>query len=263
MAGWRFTGPGVAAALFAALTIVLSLSPMAAAAEGDGLIETVRRIKPAIVGIGFRNPLGRPPVRLVGTGFAIGDGSLVATNNHVVMQQDEREQLVVLAGRGEKPAVITGEVVAFDAGHDVAVIRIGGPPLKPLSLGPAEFRPEGTPIAFTGYPIGAIYGLFPVTHRGIVSAITPIVIPQANPRQLSVAMIRRLQDRFRVYQLDATAYPGNSGSPLYVADSGQVLGVISSVFVKETKEKVLSDPSGITFAVPVRYLLELLKKNNL
>ena len=40
------------------------------------------------------------------------------------------------------------------------------------------------------------------------------------------------QGSFDVYQLDATAYPGNSGSPLLDADSGKVLGVINSVFVK-------------------------------
>jgi len=99
----------------------------------------------------------------------------------------------------------------------------------------------------------------PVTHRGIVSAITPIGIPQANSRDLDPALIRRLaNDVFRVYQLDATAYPGNSGSPLYEPASGEVLGVMNMVFVKSTKENVLSDPSGISYAIPVEYLQRLL-----
>ena len=63
---------------------------------------------------------------------------------------------------------------------------------------------------------------------------------------------------FRVYQLDATAYPGNSGSPLYDPASGEVLGVMNMVFVKSTKENVLSDPSGISYAIPVEYLQRLL-----
>jgi len=69
-----------------------------------------------------------------------------------------------------------------------------------------------------------------------------------------------LSDRlpFRVYQLDATAYPGNSGSPLYDPETGEVLGVMNMVFVKSTKENVLSDPSGISYAIPVEYLQRLL-----
>ena len=61
-----------------------------------------------------------------------------------------------------------------------------------------------------------------------------------------------------MYQLDATAYPGNSGSPLYDPETGVVIGVLNMVFVKSTKENVLSDPSGISYAIPVEYLQRLL-----
>ena len=37
-----------------------------------------------------------------------------------------------------------------------------------------------------------------------------------------------------------------------------VIGLVSSVFVKASKESVLRDPSGITFAIPIRYARELL-----
>ena len=73
-------------------------------------------------------------------------------------------------------------------------------------------------------------------------------------------MIRRLRSDFSVYQLDATAYPGNSGSPVYDPETGQVLAILSSVFVKQTKEKILADPSGITFAIPIRYARELVER---
>ena len=63
---------------------------------------------------------------------------------------------------------------------------------------------------------------------------------------------------FFLYQMDATAYPGNSGSPVYDQKSGKVVAVINKVFVKRTKESVLSDPSGITYAIPVRYLQNML-----
>jgi hypothetical protein len=38
-----------------------------------------------------------------------------------------------------------------------------------------------------------------------------------------------------------------------------VIGVVNSVFVKETKEAVLEKPSGITYAIPVSFVRALLK----
>ncbi len=99
----------------------------------------------------------------------------------------------------------------------------------------------------------------PVTHRGIVSAITPIAIPQLSAQQLDVKLIQRLSAPYDVFQLDATAYPGNSGSPLYAVDTGLVVGVVNKVFVKESKENVLENPSGITYAIPIEHASALLR----
>ena len=67
-----------------------------------------------------------------------------------------------------------------------------------------------------------------------------------------------MRDPFDVFQLDAIAYPGNSGSPVYHPDSGQVIGVVNSVYVKESKESALERPSGITYAIPVTWVRQLL-----
>ena len=64
---------------------------------------------------------------------------------------------------------------------------------------------------------------------------------------------------FHVFQLDGTAYPGSSGSPLYDSDSGEVYGVVNLVFVKGKKESALSNPSGISYAIPANFVTELLK----
>jgi serine protease Do len=70
------------------------------------------------------------------------------------------------------------------------------------------------------------------------------------PQGLTPKLIKRADDPFTIFQLDATAYPGNSGSPLYDGETGEVIGVINSVFVKGAKENALRDPSGITYAIP-------------
>ena len=241
--------------------LLLCLVPVAGSAAG--LPDIVRKVKGGIVGIGTYAELRRPPAKLMGTGFAVADGSYIVTNNHVVdraLKDKAGEALVVFIGAGKRAKLVKASVMATDAAHDVAILKVAGHRLRPLKIGDTRKVEDGQSIAFTGYPIGAVLGLYPVTHRGIIAARTPIAIPQTSPRRLDAAMIKRLRERFEVFQLDATAYPGNSGSPLYDRASGAVLGIISSVFVKTTKEKVLSDPSGITYAVPITHAVDLLRK---
>jgi S1-C subfamily serine protease len=120
---------------------------------------------------------------------------------------------------------------------------------------------EGEQYLLTGFPIGTVLGLFAATHRAMIAAITPIAIPPADARKLDTAMVMRLQSgAYPVFQLDATSYPGNSGSPLYDPGTGEVVGVLNMVFVKGTKEKALTDPSGISYAIPSRHLQALIRE---
>lgn len=228
------------------------------------LVRLLPQIKPAVVAIGTYQRTRSPAFRFLGTGFVIGDGRLVATNAHVVPETiatEQMEMLVVVTPGEEQTGTGRQAVrVANDRGHDLAILRFqAGPPLPALTLGGGERVQEGQAVAFTGFPIGNVLGMTPVTHRGIVAAITPIGIPQANSRDLNPALVRRLSGEvFRVYQLDATAYPGNSGSPLFDPETGEVIGVMNMVFVKSTKESALTDPSGISYAIPVEHLRRLL-----
>jgi len=227
------------------------------------LVDAIPRLKASVVGVGTYQRTRSPAFRFLGTGFAVGNGRLIATNEHVLPEKLATEQMemlvVVLPGDEQVSHMRPASRVAVDRNADLALLRMDGEPLPALPLAPEHSVREGQEIAFTGFPIGNVLGMTPVTHRGIVSAITPIGIPQANSRALNPALIRRLSgDVFRVYQLDATAYPGNSGSPLFDPESGAVVGVVNMVFVKSTKESVLSDPSGITYAIPVEHLRALL-----
>ncbi len=236
-----------------------------ATATAATLPETIVRVKPSIVGVGTMQRTRRPPGRFVGTGFVVGDGRHVVTNAHVVpetLATEKREFLAVLVG-GPRPEVRRARKVAADRVHDLALLAIDGKPLPALRIGDSARVREGELYAFTGFPIGMVLGMRPVTHRGIVSAITPIAIPQRRGRDLDPKLIRRLRNPYLVFQLDATAYPGNSGSPLYDPASGAVVGVVNSVFVKESKEHVLDRPSGISYAIPATYVRALLERNGL
>ena len=93
--------------------------------------------------------------------------------------------------------------------------------------------------------------------------VMPIVLPSLTSGRLDPRAIAQLQRTpFLIYQLDATAYPGNSGSPVYDPASGAVVGVINMTFLKSLKENAISQPSGITYAIPVTHVRDLLQRKS-
>jgi len=228
------------------------------------LPDLIQRIKPSVVAIGTFDKMRSPAFIMRGTGFAIANGNLVATNAHVIppsLTASGNESLVVRLPLGNGSSQQrTARLVSTDRAHDLAVLQVDGPPLPSLLLHSGAVR-EGQNVIFMGFPIGAVLGLSTVTHRAIISSITPIALPGGNSQQLNERMIRQLKNGvFNVYQLDGTAYPGNSGGPLLDSESGEVIGIINMVFVKGSKEAALSHPSGISFAIPISHLTELLGK---
>lgn len=252
------------AAIRACLFLAVVFTPLVQAADLPALLE---KIRPGIVGVGTTYPPRQPNVRgerfaYLGTGFVVGNGRQIITNAHVVgvaLDVDNRQTLAVFSGRGAQAIAHPARVVRSDAEHDLALLEIDGAALPALQLGDSDAVREGQEIAFTGFPIGMVLGLYPATHRGIIAAITPTAQPTQRANELSTLRISRKRSGFDAFQLDATAYPGNSGSPVFELANGRVVAIINSVVVKETREAMLSRPSGITYAVPAKYIGPLLK----
>lgn len=244
--------------------LVLLLILMCSATVHAGLPENIARIKPSIVAIATYQKLRSPALQIRGSGFVVADGQTVVTNLHVLPETLAADETLVVVVPGAvataAPRFLEAAAAAQDKAHDLALLRIQTP-LPALRLSSQEGVRDGQAIFFTGFPLGAALGAVPVTHRGIIAAVTPMAIPGGNERQINSASIRQLRNGpLTVYQLDATAYPGNSGSALMDAESGEVLGVINMVHVKGSKESALSQPTGISFAIPVRHLIDLLSR---
>lgn len=241
------------------------LATLACPAVQAGLPEVVASAKPAVLPVGLFNALTSPRFTFRGTGFAVADGRVLATNAHVVPEDGaELERLAIQITGNRRPSpeapleVRRLTVITVDRSHDLALLRIEGEPLPTLALADAPAR-EGQSVAFMGFPIGGVLGFAPVVHRATVSSIAPIVLPPPNAARLDAAQVARLRaGPFDILQLDGTAYPGNSGGPLIDPDTGAVLGVINMVLVKSNRENLLSQPSGITYAIPVQHLRDLL-----
>jgi len=245
------------------LSLLLSQALLAAS-----LPDVIDQIRGSIVGVGTAYPTRQPnikgpPTALRATGFVVGNGRQIISNAHVIPEKldwDNNQTLAVFSGRGKTVRVHPARVVKTDEKHDLVLLEIQGTALPALTLGDSASVREGQKIAFTGFPIGAVLGLYPVTHRGIVSVITPMARTADTARTLTAIQLEHMRNPFNVFQLDATAYPGNSGSPVYEPDSGRVVGVLNSVFIKESRESVLEKPTGISYAIPVRYVHKLLKE---
>ncbi len=236
------------------------LAPISSA-QAQSLALLVARSKRSIVAVGSFSALRSPRFSFSGTGFVIGDGTVVVTCLHVLpelLASTERIELSV-QWRGEhgdfewRPA----KVLSRDRARDLCLLRVEGPalPALPLTVQEAADSAEGTSVALLGYPLGGALGFNVVTHRGIISSRVSSTAPAPSAGSLSDrAVLSARAGAFDLLQLDAIAYPGNSGGPLINLDTGAVVGVVSMVLVKGTRESALSSPTGITYAVPAKYV---------
>ena len=230
-----------------------------------GLVEVIAAARPSVLAVGVFDPRASPRFGFRGTGFVVGDGNELMTCAHVLPEIPDSAvgvHLAVQLPRSEQGLEMRrATLLRVDREHDLALLRFDGAALPALTMAlPVAVR-EGLAIALVGFPIAGALGFSTVTHRGIVSSITAIAPPMPTAGALNARTVARLrQGSFDIYQLDATAYPGNSGGPVLDAETGQVVGIVNLVLVRGTRESALSNPTGITYAIPGRFAEALLRE---
>lgn len=228
----------------------------------ETLPSLIARAKRSVVAVGSYGLMDNPRFGFRAAGFAVADGLHVLTSAHVVPPEtperiDRSIAVQVWLGDGQWQ-LRSARLLGRDLRNDLALLAIDGPALPVLKLAQQD-AVEGTAIALMGFPIGNALGQIHATHRGIVSAWTRIATPAGDPAGLSPRAVRQLRDgAFKVLQLDAIAYPGNSGGPVFDIDTGEVVGVLQGGVIKGTKEAALSAPTGISYAVPASTAAALL-----
>ena len=247
--------------LGAAAAIALLIAVPNARAD---LPDTVARIKPSVVVVGTFRATDSPRFRMRGTGFVVADGNHAVTNAHVLPEATENMAGMTVVVQVRRPggdlSMRQATVLQVDRVHDLALMRFEGAAAPAMQVGDSSAVREGQAVAFMGFPIGGALGFSSVTHRALISSITPAAMPTPTARQLNAATIRSVRaGPFDIFQLDGTAYPGNSGGPLFDPESGVVLGVVNMVFIKGSRESALSQPSGISYAIPSRFVAELIE----
>lgn len=211
------------------------------AVRNNAVVQAVREVGPAVVGITTRVYDRDIFNRRVEVGQSVGSGVIfdkkgyIVTNNHVV---GESKEVNVCLSSGE---TVTGSVVGTDASTDLAVVKIEGNDALPVAeFGDSDKLQVGETAIAIGNPLGLEFqGTVTV---GVISAMN---------RTLDA-----MDQRFKLIQTDAAINPGNSGGALVTAD-GKVVGINSAKISKEGVE-------GMGFAIPInqaRGIIEELIQN--
>ena len=170
------------------------------------------------------SPLNVPKDRReksLGSGVIVSPEGYILTNNHVV--DGATEVRVTLSDKREFEARIVGT----DPKTDIAVLKIEGSNLKPITLGDSSKVEVGD----TALAIGNPFGVGQTATRGIISA--------KGRGNLGI------EDYEDFLQTDAPINPGNSGGAL-INDRGELVGINTAIIAGGS-----GGSQGIGFAVPV------------
>lgn len=194
----------------------------------SAVIEAVKRVKPAVVGIKtYRGVNVQSPVE-VASGVLFRPDGYILTNSHV-LKKANRVQVIMADGKKYEAALVS----AADE-YDLAVLKISGGRLPIVVFGDSDKLELGQIAIAIGNPLS--FG-WTVT-QGVISALN-----------------RRVTVRHLVYQhliqTDAAINPGNSGGPL-VSSSGQVIGINTLVY-----ENPNLNAQGLGFAIPSNTVKEV------
>ena len=156
-------------------------------------------------------------------------GGYVLTNDHVVNGSTDIK-ISFADGR-----VMMGKVVGTDPDSDLAVLRVEGKGLTPITLGQSEKAAVGDVVLAVGDP----FGVGQTVTMGIVSAL--------GRNRLGVNNYENF------IQTDAAINPGNSGGAL-VDVNGNLIG-INSVIYSRTGGSL-----GIGFAIPISMAKDVMEQ---
>jgi len=183
---------------------------------------------------GVNNPFtGNAGATGSGSGFVVSADGLILTNNHVI------NGATAIRVTFEDGRELAATVVATDAQHDLALVRVTATGLTPLALGDSGALTVGEVAIAIGSPLGTFSDTI---TQGIVSGLGRTI-------DVGETGTRRTTHLTGLIQTDAAINPGNSGGPLLDA-AGKVIGIVTAS---------ASNSQGVGFAVPIAVALPLIR----
>lgn len=217
----------------AALALCALLSGCAKKFADDDFVGSVKRLTPSVVLLTMQVP-GESKASKVDDAYA--SGIVVASGawgSDVVTVQHAIEGAWNLHVTVENKRRVPGKILAKNPDLDVALVRISTPNLPAVTLGTQHDAQPGRSVGLLGYPIPDQFdeeglGLATSLNEGRISSIRQDAIEVTLP-----------------------IVPGESGSPIFIADTGEIIGIAESRFDEE---------HSIGFALPADDIKKFLHK---
>jgi S1-C subfamily serine protease len=204
--------------------------------ESDAIVRVAAAVKPSVVTITASSVSTLSPYAVpetgVGSGFIVRADGLILTNDHVVAGSPSLEVTF------DDTSQLAATVVATDATHDLALVKVEAGGLAPLTLADSGSVRVGELAIAIGSPLGTFTDS---VAQGIVSGINR-TITVGDPTTRNAANLTGL------IQTDAAVNPGNSGGPLLDV-GGSVIGIITAS---------ASNSQGVGFAIPINQAKQLI-----
>ena len=163
-----------------------------------------------------------------GSGVVISEDGYIATNNHVI---DGASKITVRLTTGEE---YDAKLIGTDPQTDVAVIKVDGVKLKPVTYADSDQLVVGDTAIAIGNPLGELGG---TVTNGIISALD---------REIELE-----NQKMTLLQTNAAINPGNSGGGLF-NNKGELIGLVVA-------KSGGSNVEGLGFAIPVNVVKEVVK----
>jgi len=197
--------------------------------ESSAVIDSAEKVMPSVVSISTKSNItdyfGQSYEQEGGgTGFIITSDGMIATNKHVV--SDENATYTVFTSDGKD---YSAKILATDPYNDLAILKIDANGLPTVELGDSNETKIGQWVIAIGNALGEFNN---TVTAGVISA---------KERQITASGSGLSEVLDGLLQTDAAINPGNSGGPL-VNLSGQVIGINTAV---------AGGAQGIGFAIPI------------
>ena len=199
--------------------------------ESSAIIDATKKVSDAVVSISTTNNItdffGQTyQQKGGGTGFIITSDGIIATNKHVVSEENADYTIIIADGKSYKP-----KILAKDISSDLAVLKIEANGLPVVDLGDSSKLEVGQWVVAIGNALGEFDNTVTV---GVISAKERQIKASSSPSGATEQLTGLLQT-------DAAINPGNSGGPL-VNMAGQVIGVNTAI---------VGNAQNIGFAIPI------------
>lgn len=162
----------------------------------------------------------------VGSGFLISNDGRIVSANHVVAPITGK---VLIESRHtgrvtQHEAIILGQ----DDQADVALLKIEGEGYPKVEMLDPVSLPLGESIGFAGYPL---LSPLPMVNKGIISA------------KVDMPLKEGLKARHLIV-LNAFVNHGNSGGPLFLEQTGQVIGLVNARKSADVEKRLIKLPAN-------------------